>query len=402
MLKKLRIKFICINMTIVTIMLCVIFSLVFYFTKSNLENESIHMMQSIATNPTYMGAPYDFSPEVRLPYFVVQLDPQGKLLTTGGGFFDLSDEIFLQELIDASYATNNTSGILTDYSLRFIQAGNPLTPCLVFTDISSEQNTLDNLVKNCAIIGIISFSVFFVISILLARWAVKPVENAWTQQRQFIGDASHELKTPLTVILTNAELLQTEEFDAETKQLFSQNILTMSRQMQGLVEKLLDLARVDNGLSKVHMSSLNFSDLISDALLPFEPVYYEKGLTLQSQLEPEISVHANEPYMTQLVSILLDNAQKYSTAHSEINIALHRNGKSHCILSVSNPGEAISPQDQKNIFKRFYRIDKARSMNKSYGLGLSIAESIVAKHRGKIWCESQNNINTFYVRLKCS
>ena len=255
-----------------------------------------------------------------------------------------------------------------------------------------------SLTNTCVIIGVLSFAVFLGLSFLLARWAVKPVETAWNQQRQFVADASHELKTPLTVILTNAELLQEPEYDEQARSRFVDSIMTMSHQMRGLVESLLELARVDNGGQNMVFFRLNFSELVSDALLPFEPVYFEKGLTLESNVEENLFVKGSQQHLKQVADILLDNASKYASADSTVRVILRRQG-SHCLLSVASAGDAISKEDLKNIFKRFYRMDKARSMNHSYGLGLSIADSIVSKHGGKIWAESADGVNTFFVQL---
>lgn len=203
MIKRLRIKFVIINMTIVTIMLCVIFGMVLHFTSVSMERESIEMMQAVAVDPLQLGSPGKGVPGVRLPYFALQLGAGGELLASGGGYYDLTDQILLDELIALS--STQKSGVLSEYGLRFIRVVTPTTQCIVFTDISSEVNTINNLLQNCILIGAASFIVFLIISILLARWAVKPVETAWEQQRQFVADASHELKTPLTVILSNAQ-----------------------------------------------------------------------------------------------------------------------------------------------------------------------------------------------------
>lgn len=386
-------------MAIVTVMLIIIFSLVLGITRNNLEVQSIQMMQSAAIEPIRPGHPEDPSSRVRLPYFTLQINEQGELVANGGGYYDLSDKEFLRELMDTSLASEKPTGIIKEYNLRFCRVKTPFTQCLVFADISGELETLKNLLKTCLLIGLISFAVFFVISVFLAKWAVGPVDRAWTQQRQFVADASHELKTPLTVILTNAEMLHSQDYDESSRRRFSDNILVMSQQMRGLVESLLELARVDSGSVKVAMTVLNFSRLAEDALLPFEPIYFEENLSIKSHLENDIYIKASESHLRQLIGILLDNARKYSDPASEITVCLKKQGKRHCILSVENPGPAINPADLKDIFKRFYRIDKARSMNGSYGLGLSIAESIVACHHGKIWCESKNGRNTFFVRL---
>lgn len=399
MLKRLRIKFICINMAIVTVMLGIVFGLVLHFTKSSLESESIRMMQAIAMDPLQLGRPNESSQEIRLPYFTLQIGYRGELVAVGGGYYDLSDEGFLNELIHLAFSSEAQTGVISEYNLRFCRIVTPSTQCLVFADISSERSTIRNLVQTCLLIAAVSLLAFFLISLLLARWAVKPVDRAWTQQRQFVADASHELKTPLTVIMTNAELLQTPGYDEPSRQQFAGSILTMSRQMRGLVEGLLELARVDTGAANTAFSRLDFSKLISDAVLPFEPIFFEKGMELFCQIDRDIWVRGSTQHLNQLLDILLDNAQKYASPQARVTLSLTRQSWAHCLLTVSNPGAEISPDDLKNIFKRFYRVDRARSMDHSYGLGLSIAERIVKSHHGKIWAESANGSNTFLVQL---
>lgn len=402
MIKRLRIKFICINMVIVTSMLLVIFGMVLHFTGENLEAQSIRMMQSIMENRSQnrgqLRLPGDRNEEVQLPYFFVSINPWGELIATSGGYYDLSDTEAVQAVITLALTSNDQTGVLEDYDLRFQKNTTPFGQSIVFADISSEMATMESLVSTCIFIGIISLSAFLGLSILLARWAIQPVEEAWNQQRQFVADASHELKTPLTVIMTNAELLQSPGYAETERMRFADSILTMSQQMRGLVESLLELARVDNGTAKMDFSELDFSELVSDGLLPFEPVYFEKELELRSSIEEGIRVKGSQAHLKQVLDILLDNAAKYCAPNGAVCVSLRRQGN-HALLSVGNPGEEISKEDLKNIFKRFYRIDKARSMNHSYGLGLSIADSILQEHGGKIWAESGNGMNTFFVQL---
>jgi len=217
-----------------------------------------------------------------------------------------------------------------------------------------------------------------------------------------VADASHELKTPLTVIMTNAELALSPDYDEENKRKFMAGILTMSRQMRRLIEQMLELARTDNNESKEKFSVVDFSRLVSDSLLTFEPVFFERGLTLLSKINDKIEVVGEETQLCQVLDVLLDNAQKYSKEAGTTWVSLRKYKKGRCLLAVSNEGESISPEEAKNIFKRFYRGDKARSRTGSFGLGLSIAEGIVKKHRGRIWVESNSGINSFYVELPCS
>lgn len=402
MIKKLRFKFVMINMSIVTVMLCIILGLVFYFTRANLEAESINMMQNIANQPFRLRIPNALGEDVRLPYFTIQLGLRGELVATGGGYYDLSDDAFLASLIDVAFASPKSFGVIEEYNLRYYRVDTPLNHCLVFADISSERTTLDNLMKSCFFIGGLGFLLFLVISILLSKWAVKPVDLAWKQQRQFVADASHELKTPLTVIMTNVELMQSPEYDEENKQKFLTSIATMSRQMRDLIEQMLVLAKADLTNSKENFGAVDFSKLVSDSLLPFEPIFFERGLTLTVQVDENIKVTGIEAQLRHVLDILLDNAQKYSKKTGSTWVKLRTHRKGHCLLEVANEGENISPEEIKNIFKRFYRIDQARSRTGSFGLGLSIAESIVTQHHGKIWAKSENGINFFYVELPCS
>lgn len=392
MLKKLRIKFVCINMITVTAMLCVIFTLVILFTGMSLENQSIQVIQSIADRPS---SPVS---QVRVPYFSVTISYSGKLISVAGDFYDLSDEAEILELVQQALNAGEQAGILKEQALRYQLNSTPLGLKIIFIDISSEQAAMRNLVYSCIFIGIVSFVLFLLISLALAGWAVKPVDQAWQQQKQFVADASHELKTPLTVIMTNAELLQNPEYDQSDRDRLSGSILTMSQQMRGLVESLLELARVDNGAVKTKFASLDYSELVQNSVLPFEPLYFEKGLILETGVEAGISLKGSESHLRQVLDILLDNAMKYTTPGGTVRVAMRRQG-SHALLSVAGPGEAIRAEDLKNIFKRFYRIDKARSRDGSYGLGLSIAQSIISEHRGKIWAESREGINTFLVQL---
>ena len=271
--------------------------------------------------------------------------------------------------------------------------------CIVFADITSELSTLKNLLKTFAATGSAAFLAFLGITVLLARWAVKPVEDAWQQQKQFVADASHELKTPLTVILTDAELLHAPECPETDRQQLSGSIITMSRQMRGLVERLLELARIDNSRVEEAFRRVSASQVLTAAAMMFEPVFFEKELPFVYEVEPDLFVNGNEDHLKQLADILLDNAGKYASPGGRIFLRLKRVPHRHCLLEVSDQGEPIGSEDLKHLFKRFYRADKARTMNHSYGLGLSIAQKIVEEHHGRIWAESRDGYNRFFAEL---
>ena len=401
MIKKLRFKFVLVNMGIVTVMLCIILGLVYHFTRANLESESIRMMESIAVQPFRLDTPGERGEEVRLPFFTIELDPMGELLSTGGGYYDLTDQRLLETLVETAASSSRRLGVIEPYNLRYYRLDTPGSRCLVFADISSERATLDGLMKSCLLIGGVGFLAFLWVSILLSKWAVRPVERAWGQQRQFVAAASHELKTPLTVIMTNAQLMQEPCYDGEKRAKFLDNILVMSRQMSTLIQQMLELARTDSAQPHAPLCTVDWSGVVTRAALPFASSFFEGGLTLTTQVEKGIQVKGEEETLRQVVEILLDNARKYVKPGGNTWVVLKRQGRGRCVLEVADEGEPIPEEELEEIFKRFYRADPARSRTGSFGLGLSIAQGIVQRHRGKIWAQSGGGVNTFYVELLC-
>ena len=397
MLKKLRLRFVCVFMAIACVTFSAVVGLLYCFTQKNLEEESLSMMENVAANPFQVGRINVHSSQVRLPYFMMKVSAAGEITTVVDGNFDLSDGAFLTALLGAVGRSAGDTGVVPEYNLRFLRVRTPLTETLVFADMTIEKATLGSLAKTCAAVGVLGLVVFLGIAVGLARWMVRPVEQAWQQQKQFVADASHELKTPLTVIMTNAELLQMPE-DADCARHCAESILTMSRQMRLLVERLLELARTDSGQNKLTLEQVDFSSLVSDGTLPFEAMFFEVGLSLVTQIQPGITVTGSRQYLGQLLDILLDNARKYALG-GEVRVELTQVHKHRCRLSVSNQAEDLNREELANLFKRFYRADPARSRSGSFGLGLSIAENIVSAHGGKIWAESQNGRITFQVEL---
>lgn len=309
MIRKLRVKLVCILMALLTVMLGVTFGLVLHFTQQSLEAESLRTLEALANNWQTASSP-GLDDGTRVPYFALEINARGDIITTRGGYFDLSDREKLQKLIDIAVNSEDDIGEVPDYGLRFYRVVTRTSWRVVFADTSAETTTLHSLIRTLAIASAAALAVFFVMSLLLARWLVRPVARAWDQQRQFVADASHELKTPLTVILTNAELLQAPGYDVPARSRFAGSILTMSQQMRGLVESLLELARVDAGRAQDAQTELDLSALVNDALLPFEPVLFEAGHTLTARVEDGIRVRGNAAQLRQVVEILLDNARK--------------------------------------------------------------------------------------------
>lgn len=394
MIQKLKRKFVAITMALMTVMLCLILALVLYFTQSSLEQNAYQRLQNMAASDLRPGRPGE---NAGPPTFTMVVTHRGELLISGSSYYDLTDRDYLLELARDAMSAKRDTGKLADHDLRFFREEITAGIRISFADMSHERQTMKSLVLGCAMVGLASLVGLFGISWLLARWAVRPVERAWQQQKQFVADASHELKTPLTVITTNAELLLQPEGDAGDRQRFSANILTMARQMRRLVEGLLELARGDNAGGNMPMAPLDLTALVEESCLIFEPLAFENGLGLETGLTPAVQVTGSIGHLRQVIEVLLDNAVKYAAAPGTIRVALSAQS-GFCRLMVANPGPQIPKEELEKIFHRFYRGDQARTGG-SFGLGLSIARSIVEAHRGRIWAESGEGVNRFFVQL---
>lgn len=398
MIRTLRLKFICANMAIVLVMLCIILTAVLVFTHVNLENNAALFLEEIAADPLRRIRPGDTIPGGQFPFFFVDMASTGEISLASGGYYNLEDLEALEKITAQSLSTGKTSGLLKEYNLRYYRVLTPASQRIIFADASNEISTMNTMVRYCVLIFLASMVVFFFISLGLSYWAIQPVDRAWQQQKQFVSDASHELKTPLTVISLNAELLE-HQLKTNATQENLRNILQGTERMRALVESLLDLARADKGLPRRQMERLDLSKTISMSVLSAEALFLETGQRLSTQIEPGLFLEGSRQHLDQLLTIFLDNARKYGDPGGAVTVSLKKISRRHCLLSVSNTGPAIPKEKLRRIFDRFYRLDPARSPDGSYGLGLSIAQAIVREHRGKVWAASGDGENCFCVRL---
>ena len=277
------------------------------------------------------------------------------------------------------------------YSYAF-QAPNTLT----IVDNTSAKAKLESLLKTSILIFVLIEIIIIILTVEITRWIIKPVIESFNKQKQFVADASHELKTPIAVIMSNAEALEKEP--EENKWL--NNIKSEADRMNELVTSLLDLARLEEGKDKEVQQEENLSKIVEMSVLTFESLMYENKIKLQYDIQKDIKAKCNSSQMKQLVAILIDNAIKHSEADGEINIVLKKQ-KNDVLMTVSNKGKEIPKEIQEKIFERFYRADESRNRDTNrYGLGLAIAKNMVENHNGKISVESEKGITTFKVVLK--
>lgn len=324
---------------------------------------------------------------VLLPYFTVNVWPQnGIAYVTGGTYSNLEDTEVLQDILSACLRQEEDEGTIPSYGLRYLRQNNGAYEKIAFVDMSMEQAMLRRTLLSYLPIALGAFLLLLAASVLLSRWATVPVERAWKAQRQFLSDASHELKTPLTVILSNAELLESAQLDGRSAR-WADNIHSEARQMKSLVEQMLTLARADNMSTAPVFSQVSLSDTAEDCVLAFEPVAYEAGKPLVYDIAPDVLVQGDGDRLRQLVSILLDNAIKYGADGGTITLSVQKLDR-QARLTVSNPGEPIPPEKLSHLFERFYRADDSRGEKSGFGLGLAIAENIASIHKGTLRAES--------------
>lgn len=249
--------------------------------------------------------------------------------------------------------------------------------------------------------GIVIMAIFLVINKFFSRWALKPVRESWIQQKRFVADASHDLKTPLTVILANSAILKEHpERTIASQSQWIESTENEAKQMQELVNDLLLLARLDEGVELHATETVDFSTLLEGELLEFESVAFELGITLDSSVAEGLQVAGSQSRLRRLVTTLLDNACKYTPKGDAVIVRLQRIGGDKLRFSVNNTGSLISEEDLPHIFDRFYRTDKSRTnasnTSTSHGLGLAIAHAIAEEHGGTLTATSDKEHGTTF------
>ncbi len=418
MIQKLRRKFILINMLLVSVVLVVVLAFLMGSTSQRLRDQSRDAMRlalkwededlpvriEIDLPPRESDETYQQPGSRQLamvPVFTVTLDENGEILSTALGGNITVSESALEEAISQVLNSGQTEGTLSHPRLRFLVDATPdSVQRIAFADWSWEVENLMSLAVTSLLMGIGALFCFFLVSLFLSNMALRPVEKAWEQQRQFVADASHELKTPLTVILANAGILLSHPEDTVAQQ---QKWITFIQdeavQMRSLVEDLLFLARNDAARQPIQFASLSMSELTTSCALLFESVAFEAGITLESDIQPDLAIQGDEGQLRRLVMILLDNAVKYAGDHGKVTLTLSRL-QEKLRLSVVNSGPPIPPEHLPHLFERFYRADSSRSREKGgYGLGLSIAQAIVQAHGGRITVTSSAQSGTCFTAL---
>ena len=394
MLRQLKIKFIAITMILVSIILLFVFTLMYQSNVNATYDKSVEDLKTISTLDISRFSEPQTNKVLKelqfIPLFIVNIDESGVILSQIKSNISMDDESF-KSIVKIAHESQEDIGTIKSMDIRYYKKHFSLYEKISFIDISRDNNSLDNLFVVFIMTGVMTLIFFFFIILFLSNWALLPVEKTWNQQKQFIADASHELKTPLTVLLANMDILENNKSDTIQSQIkWIQASKQEAKQMKNLIEEMLFLAKSDANRVDNSKTTINVSDTLFSLILSMEVIAFEKNVIINyaSTIDENLYTVANEKQLMSLLSILLENASKYAYEETSITVKLKRE-QSKIKFEINNYGPVIPKNDIAHIFERFYRVDKSRNKEHGgYGLGLSIAKKITDENNMKISVES--------------
>ena len=402
MFSKLKTKFVLINMILLTTVFIGIFGTIYLTTAYSMEKDmKMQLWGNMMVSPQQKPMPKDERINMTIK---IDLDSINEVVSVSSRLntddLDINDIVSKVVNSDKAMSKININGESFAYLKQDIGNGKRI----VLMSRAFQQEMLWNLLKIFIGVGSVSLIVLFFISIYFTNKAINPLEETFKKQKQFIADASHELRTPLTIIKTNISLLKENEMETiKSQKKWINYIDSQAGRMSTLINEMLSLANLDANKKNGEVINFNLSKVISDSLLVFVVVIFEKGLILEEKVSDNIFINGEKDQIKKLISILMDNAIKYTNKNGKISVALNIE-RNKAKLVIKNTGEGVKEEHLEKIFERFYRIDDSRDRGTGgYGLGLSIAKSIVEEHKGKIHAESiVKNETSFIVELPLS
>ena len=309
-------------------------------------------------------------------HFTVFFDKLGEVARTNTeSIYSITEEVAV-EYAESVLDDKDARGWIDNY--RYKVFATEMGKGVVFVDGSMSRSSLMQSMTIAGLVLLGCAALVLILIFLLSKKAVKPIAESYEKQKQFVTDANHELKTPLTLILTNLDIAEAELGKNE----WLDDIRAEGHRMTELVNQLVALSRMDEEGQPLNITEVALGDLVTDTVSEFEPLAKERGKALTASVEKEITYLGDEALLSRLVGILMDNAIKYCDQGGEISVTLRRGRR--VVLTVENTYAAVGELELNRLFDRFYRADKARKFTGSYGVGLSMAKAIVEKHKGEI------------------
>lgn len=393
MAKKLRRKFIIIAVSAVFVVLLLLAGVINLAYYQQMEEHSEELLEILAENEGYFpkkkdNKDYDLPPHMSeetpfsTRYFTVKTDKNDECIMVDTGKIrsvSTSDAAaYAKELLQK----DEESGFYKNY--MYLISEKNYGNLTIFLDCSMELRSFFLLIRISSLVCITGTLAVFLLVLILSPKAIAPVVKSYEKQKQFITDASHELKTPLAIINTNTEVIEMEQGEND----WTKSIHNQVNKLSKLVENLIVLSRMDEEKHELQKTDFSISDAVEETCEAFQSLAVSNNKRILLQVEKNLTYCGNESSLRQLLSILLDNAVKYGASGSLILVTLKKQGSKY-ILETSNEAEGLKTGSYDIIFERFYRMDTSRnSKSGGYGIGLSIANAIVKKHKGKITANS--------------
>jgi hypothetical protein len=393
MIYNLRRKFILVSAFSVSLVFVLIFGIIYIISTSQLNATMDILTDVISKNggvfPDFdklerPSAPVGFHNETFLSpdtpfstrFFTVWLDKDNQVLRENTEQTSI-DSKEAREYAAKALGSGEERGWVSHYRYRVVDTD--YGKSVVFVNGEMNEAVTNRLLYTVFLVLAGSFLVILMLIIFISKRAVKPAAESYEKQKQFITDANHELKTPLTLILSNVDIVESEYGKSE----WLDDIRSEGERMGALINQLVTLSRMDEDTSNLTISDFDLSGMASDVVSEFEGLAAEREKNLIAAIEPFIRYTGDEGLIRKLMAILLDNAVKYCDPEGQIQVSVYSKGRSP-IISVENTYADVDSVELGRLFDRFYRADKARTYTGSFGIGLSIAESIVKNHKGEI------------------
>lgn len=396
MINSLRWRFLIITMSSVMVVLAVIIGLINIINYRSVVERADSILELLAENngafpkqgdlkPDRAGE-QEMSPEVPFEtrFFTIWLNSDSTVAAIDTGkIAAIPAETAAQYAVEL-FKTGKTSGFIGNY--RYLAVENKNNTMYIFIDCNKDLSTFFSFMTASLLISVIGIILVFVLVLCFSRMAVKPMAESYEKQKRFITDASHEIKTPLAIINANTEVLELESGQNE----WTGSIKKQIKGLNALVEKMVFLARMDEEKNIMHITDFSLSDAVMEIVQSFEAVAAAEHKRLAADIDSDISYKGDEAGIRQMVSLLLDNAVKYSDDNSIITLSLKAAGKTR-ELTISNMAAGIEKGNLNILFERFYRSDVSRnSRTGGHGIGLSVAKAVVTAHKGKISARSED------------
>lgn len=343
----------------------------------------------------FLQAPINENTRRSSIYFIAYADENGRIL-----FIDTSRNAEITQ--DEAYSIAQTAvskgkpaGRINEYRYKATETESNIGTAYVFLDITQGKNSVLRVIFLSSVLTLLCFGLMLLVTIGLSKKAIKPIAENMEKQKNFVTDAGHEIKTPLAIIMANTEALELRT--GETK--WTKNIKDQTNRLSVLMQDLLSLSRLEDTKTDKMLETVSVSEITADTVSMFYESAALKRVMIKENIQPDIEMKADREHLMRLVSVLTDNAVKYCSDESEIEINLSKHDKK-IILTVSNVCDALPDCDSQKLFDRFYRGDSSRGQNGGYGIGLSAARAITELYKGKISAQYQDeNIITFTVVL---